>query len=190
MKQTIVAFLFAAASAVPGVFCFIALFVLGVFSNQVEILMYRGLLLAAVAALVHMAILSLALGKRPGAAYLSVSAVALALAANVTFLVVLPVTIDRSVSVYLLGQLARHEGGMTKDELDERLVHQYIDEYGAVARRMREQIISGNVARLGERYVLTAQGRQFIALSRFITDTFHIDAKYVQPTEAASSTSR
>ena len=188
MKHIIIAFFFASVSAIPGVLCFIALFFLGTFSNLVEILMYRGLLLAAIAALANLFLLSFMLRKRPKAEYLSIGAVSMGLAANVIFLVVFPVTIDRSVSIYLLGQLASHDSGMTVKELDERLVHIYVQEYRAVERSMREQVITGNVERSGERYILTSQGKRCMALSHFLTRTFHIDSKYVRPSGHVSDT--
>lgn len=56
---------------------------------------------------------------------------------NVTLLVVFPVTVDRSVTLYLLEQLAREASGLSKGEMRAWLVEQYLDEYGAVSRRMR-----------------------------------------------------
>lgn len=169
---------------VPGVALFFALFALGLLADSQPILMYRGLYLAAAAATLQIAILSLfwrahryhKSAKSP----LVLAAGALALAFNVAFLIVIPVTVDRSVTVFLLGQLASSPKGMNESELRTALVERYVDSYAAVDRRMREQRLSGNVSLDGELYKLTAQGEEFIRFSRAIGAIFGADLRYVK----------
>jgi hypothetical protein len=124
------------------------------------------------------------LRRHPYKTYLLLSATSLALAANLIFLVVFPVTIDRSVSVYLLGQLSKNPKGMTEVELNERLIHQYVEQYQGVNRRMQEQISSGNVQIAGERYLLTPQGRTFIQFCDSVIDIFGVDPRFIRASES------
>jgi hypothetical protein len=173
------AFILSSLGAVPGLVLFIVLFWLGIWATQIPILMYRGLALALIAGFLHTIILMALLNGRPGIESIVIASVSLAFAINVIFLVVVPVTIDRSVSVYLLGQLSMSPEGLTEAQLNHRLINQYVGEFRAVDRRMREQITSGNVRVVRDRYLLTDQGQHFIDFSFRATHIFGIDPRYL-----------
>lgn len=181
-------FLLVILCSLVGTALFTVLFWVDFARDLVPILMYRGLLIGGLAAVVHMLLL---LGLRRIVPFIHdaiiVGAVSVAAAVNLIFLVVIPVTIDRSVTVYLLGQLARAPEGLTESQLRNQLVNQYVDEYGAVDRRMREQILSSNVIELNGRFRLSAQGVQFIRFSRFVGGIFGADLRFIQQ-EPASET--
>jgi hypothetical protein len=168
---------------IPGIALFFALFSVGLLHSSQPILMYRGLYLAAFAATLQISILIAFWRARRyhKSAKLPtiLAASALALAFNVTFLVVIPVTVDRSVTVFLLGQLANSPSGMKGDALRGALVSRYVDSYAAVDRRMHEQQLSGNVSLDGELYKLTPQGERFIKFSRAIGAMFGADLRYI-----------
>jgi len=171
---------------VPGVALFVGLFWAGLCQSKISILMYRGLFLACVAAILHAAFLIASLKRSPHRAHAVASAVSLAFAANVIFLVVFPVTIDRSLTVYLLGQLSEHPAGMTEGELNDQLIRQYVGEYRGVSRRMREQMVTGNVTRDGERFVLTPQGEGFMAFSGVVARLFGVDPRFLRLPNSSS----
>ncbi len=172
-----------AALSLPGGFVFASLFWLGFLKETVPILMYRGLALATVAAALQLFILAqFWRGNRYFAASTAptiIAATALAFGFNVSFLVIVPVTVDRSVTVFLLGQLASSEKGMSAQELRQALVTQYVDQYNAVDRRMREQSLSGNVTAESGVYKLTPQGSLFVDFSRFVGAIFGADLRYI-----------
>ncbi len=184
MTRMISALLLASIATIPGLVFFVALFWLGVLGNTIPVLMYRGIILACIACLAHSTFLWWLLRRHHSREYVILSALSLAFATNVIFLVVVPVTIDRSVSVYLLGQLRDHPAGMTEAELTDQLVHQYVKEYRGVSRRMKEQILSGNVSVSGDRYLLTPQGQTFVSFSDSVTDTFGVDPRYIRSPNA------
>jgi hypothetical protein len=169
--------------SIPGVLIFIALFWAGFLKQSSPILMYRGITLAIAAAALQIVIISKVWqGKYYPAGAKSpivAAATALALAFNIAFLIVVPVTVDRSVTVFLLGQIARSPNGISAADLRQALVSTYVDQYNAVDRRMREQSLSGNVIADGEVYKLTAQGERFINFSRFVGAIFGADLRYV-----------
>lgn len=189
MFRYTLAFASGLALSLPGVILFVLLFWAGVCQNQMSILMYRGLFLACIAAFLHAALLAYVLRISSHREHAVMSAVSLGLSVNVIFLVIFPVTIDRSVSVYLLGQLSGHPAGMTETELSEQLVRQYVVQYRGVDRRMREQISTGNVELQGDRFFLTQQGKNFIYFSGVVTDLFGIDPRFVRSSPLVASPS-
>ena len=105
--------------------------------------------------------------------FLSLSLAALALSFNLTFLIVFPVTFDRSVTTYLLEELA-HKKILSAEQMQSLLINDYVIDKKAVLRRMREQGLSGNVVGEGDRYTLTPQGERFIWVSRGVRWLFGI----------------
>lgn len=165
----------------PGLLLFVGLFWLDVAHSSIPVLMYRGLFLAVIALCAHLLALIPFLAKHRSRDYLILSAISLAFAANTTFLIVFPVTIDRSVSVYLLGQLLTHPSGMTENELSQRLIREYVTEYRGVDRRMQEQMLTGNVKVTEGRYTLTEQGKLFMHFSGLVSNLFSVDPRFVRP---------
>jgi hypothetical protein len=96
------------------------------------------------------------------------------------FLILVPVVVDRSLSGFLLGTMARAGGTLSGQELRERLVDDYVDRYGAVDRRMVEQIASGNVEPTPDgAYRLTSRGRLVLGAMRFVAGAFSLDRRLV-----------
>ena len=90
----------------------------------------------------------------------------LSLSLNLSFLVLFPVTVDRSISVFMLAQMAAHpDDAFTAARMRGIFEGVYLGEYRQIERRMGEQAASGNVIPVGDGYVITPQGRAFIRLS-------------------------
>jgi hypothetical protein len=170
--------------ALPGFVLFILLFALGLLVETFPILFYRGLLFAAVTFGMHLA--GLYFWAYRFSEEVRIAAAAIALSFNVCFLVIFPVTIDRSISVYLLDVIAENELGMTEEELTHRFVQQYVGEYGAIERRLEEQQASRNVAIQNGHVVITDQGRSFLAFSRTIGRLFGTDSKMLPEASSVS----
>lgn len=171
-------------------------FQLGLF-NQIEILFYRGIVDAAVISAALFLLISIVTLTRsklarifcPGFSFRDSFAIALnSMALCITFLIVFPVTIDRSVTVFLLGEMSRApDAAVTATELDGRLRQRYIEELHAVDRRMKEQIVTGNVEQHGDKYILTDQGKRFLQLSGWIARIFHTDATLLKSRDKSDS---
>ena len=151
-----------------------------------EIFFYRGLILLAIGTAFHLAILmyskqKISILKK----YSFANCVAIAMISvsfNATFLIVIPVSLDRSVSVFLLGYLNNHGGRLKRDDLEQGLEKVYLKEYRALDRRLNEQLKSGNIV-LNDKgeVVLTDRGFAFIWVSKRIVHSMNIDDKYVNP---------
>ena len=162
---------------------FLAASAAGLFGD-VSILFYRGLTeLAAIAPVLLVGMILLV--RHPWAARLlsardAVAATLLAVSLNLTFFVLGPVTVDRSVSVFMLSRLAEARAPLTAEDLRLAFAERYLDEWDQVGRRLREQIASGNVDRSSDdRYRLTAQGRSFIRTAQIISRVFGGDPRFV-----------
>jgi hypothetical protein len=162
----------------------VALFWIGAF-QQISIIFYRGLALIGIAEVFCFGVLWLACRKWPVWKMRDVvSACAFAAGAAVCFLIVLPVTVDRSISTFMLTQMAaRPDRAFTAAELQTVFVEVYVKRYNQVERRLQEQEISGNVAPAATGFQITAQGRAFVRFARLLASVFQTDPRFVMPAD-------
>ena len=102
---------------------------------------------------------------------------------NVVIFTHLPVTADRSVTVYMLGFMDNHaDETFTKEELEQQFINQYVIEYGAFDKRLEEQIVSGNVVEVapGE-YQITEGGRFLMDIYGVTVEWYNLDDNLVNP---------
>jgi hypothetical protein len=101
---------------------------------------------------------------------------------NLVLFTHLPVTADRSISVFILGYMDKYPDKIfTKDMFAKVITGKYLYEYGAIDKRLSEQIISGNISRDGSTYTITEQGKFLIKLYGIIVDMFNISKKLISP---------
>lgn len=147
----------------------------------VGILFYRGLILCALSAVLLAILLAVVRRRWPAAEPLAiVAAVAISLSANLMFLIVLPVTIDRSISVFLLAEIDAHRAApLTTPQLEEIFVRHYVRDMRQIDRRVEEQAISGTISVDAGRIRLTPRGERFLKLSRILARLFRTDPRFV-----------
>jgi hypothetical protein len=151
---------------------------------SISILFYRGVVLGLVAAGAT-AIVAVFAARRTNDTALPVAAAAVSLSFNICFLVLLPVTVDRSVTVYLLSTIESRQGeGIDPPTLERKLIGNYVVGWRAVPRRLDEQRRSGNVT-IGRdgKVRLTDQGERFMRLSRLVARLFETDPRFVDATQ-------
>jgi hypothetical protein len=161
-----------------------ALFWLGALQH-ISIVFYRGLALISIAEIFCFAVLWLACRKWPIWKMRDVvSACAFAAGVAVCFLIVLPVTIDRSISTFMLTQMAaRPDRAFTPAELQTVFVDVYVERYHQIERRLEEQKISGNVAPAATGFQITPQGLAFVRFARLLSSVFQTDPRFVMPAD-------
>ncbi|MDB5559562.1 MAG: hypothetical protein JWQ36_2496 [Enterovirga sp.] len=156
----------------------------------IGILFYRGLILALLAAIATGLLMAALIARlrRPGLQLRDAAAAAIvSFSLNVAFLVVVPVTVDRSISVFLLGRLASTgASAYTADEVRRMFVDGYVGEQRQIERRLDEQLASGNIERVGERYRISAQGLAFIRTAQAAAWLFDTDTRLVAPQPASN----
>lgn len=178
-----------AAALALGFGAFVLLFQTDLWSG-VTILFYRGLVLLVVAFLFTLAATATlaGLGRTWGLRRRdALGACVLSLSLNLSAFVILPVTVDRSVSVFLLGQMAAHpEERYTPERARAVFETVYLGALHQMERRLAEQTASGNVAPAADGYVITPQGRAFIRFAGVIARIFRTDTRLIEaapPTE-------
>ena len=162
----------------------IALFWIGALQH-ISIVFYRGLALIGIAEVFCFGFLWLACRKWPTWKMRDVvSACAFAAGAAVCFLIVLPVTIDRSISTFMLTQMAAQpDRAFTPAELRAVFIDVYVERYDQIERRLGEQQISGNVAPVATGFKITPQGLAFVRLARVLSRVFQTDPRFVLPAD-------
>ncbi len=147
----------------------------------VDILFYRGLLLCGVSAVLLGLLLTAAnryLKTMESATI--IAAVAISLSFNLVFLIVLPVTIDRSVSVFMLAEIeARQASAPDTAQLEDGFVQHYVHDMRQIDRRVHEQALSGNITVSDGKIQLTSRGRRFLDLARLLARLFRTDPRFV-----------
>lgn len=153
--------------------------------NNLQVLFYRGI---AVILLVSLFILIIQLLLRRMAFFsrlFSVKDLIMSLVViiciNITIFTHLPVTADRSITVFMLGCMNESRSPLTKEQLQEILIKKYITEYDATGKRLDEQIESGTVVKNGDCYIITHKGRLLMDIYRIVADLYGISKKFAQP---------
>jgi len=99
------------------------------------------------------------------------------------FHLAMPVSIDRSISIFMLSDIAEAPNGLARQQIKDRFITTYIDAYDAFGKRIAEQKAIGNIYEENERYFATGRGRWIVLVSRLIARGLHIDTRFVCPWE-------
>jgi hypothetical protein len=179
------------AAAFAGLLVLLGLFWLGI-AEGIDILFYRGVLLCALAFVVTIVLVAW-IGRRCGrvSSREAIAAGFLSLGLNLSALVIVPVTLDRSVSIFILGYMASHpDESFTTEEIEAALHHVYLGRLNQVERRLREQSLTGNIIHSERSYMVSPQGLAFVAFARRIGWLFDVDSRLMSgdvPTKSAAT---
>lgn len=147
---------------------------------SISLLFYRGVLVAFAGAML-LAMLATLAARRCTVLDLPtvVGAVALSLAFNISFLIVFPVTFDRSITMFLLARIEQRDGQLDAQGLQQVYIHEYLGEMRQIDRRIREQAMSGNIRVEDGRIFITPQGRRLLRGGRVVSIWFDADPRFV-----------
>lgn len=98
----------------------------------------------------------------------------------------IPVTVERSISVYMLSYLdENYPQTITKDQFEKTFYKQYIHDFGAFDKRFREQLDTASIEYVpeGNSYRITDKGRKIVWLFRTFADVFGTEKKLIYPNE-------
>jgi hypothetical protein len=185
MRLTRLALTYAISAAV-GLLLFVALQKLPLF-HSISILFYRGILTGLCAALFLGVFIAIIAKRFRIDLSTAVGAVIASLSLNLCFLVLLPVTVDRSISVFLLARIEQEDGHLTTSALDRLFRDAYLTDLRQIDRRVSEQILSGNISVDATGHIrMTPRGHAFLAFSRYVAASFDTDPRFVDPSIPAS----
>lgn len=173
-----------AAQAAATIVCLL-LFILAMNAppfTTIAILFYRGVAALVVCAVVSGAFLSFVARRRPALcldAGAIVGAALVAFALNLCVFTLGPVTVDRSISVFMLSRFDAASTPLTLDDISGQFTRVYVSDWRQMERRLAEQTASGNLERVGDGYRLTVQGRAFMQTARLMARVFNTDPRFV-----------
>lgn len=151
--------------------------------QSVTILFYRGFLLCIVVAVLVALAASLLWRRRwMEQMPLVIAAAALSFSANLSFLIVIPVTIDRSISVFLLAGIEAETAqgrAVTPERLQSLFVDRYVVGMRQIDRRIDEQSRSGNIVVEQGEIHLTPRGQDFVGFARMVAEFWGTDPRFV-----------
>ena len=150
----------------------------GIF-KKMDVLFYRGIFLLILVVIIIAFILLFLKDK-----YLKINIkdiiciVIVIFSFNLTFFTLVPVTIDRSITVFTLGKFDKAiEKSLTKEEMEKIFIDDYVYEKGAFDKRFKEQVTTGSIKKddNSDKYMLTDRGKTLIKLFELIGRLYNVD---------------
>ena len=151
-----------------------------------HVLMYRGIVMIVLAGILA-SVLLVVFKKWRKIEWLSAKDVVLVFiltcSINMVFFTLIPVTVERSVSVFMLSYMDTYsDRTYTEDQVAEIFVEKYVNEYGAFEKRFDEQLTTGTIVQNADgTYSITDKGRFIVKMFRAISDVFETDKRLVEP---------
>jgi hypothetical protein len=96
-----------------------------------------------------------------------------------SFLMTLPVVIDRSITLHFLGYLSKHSSAKV-DEIRADFIDGFVIKAAAIEKRMDEQEATGNVKIIDGRVYVTSKGKLMHVVFDDLATYFKIKPTYVE----------
>lgn len=100
---------------------------------------------------------------------------------NLLWLLVCIISLDRSLSVFILCYMDEYQNDMSEDDIEEVFQEVFVEKYGMLERRFHEQIKTGNITCEEGKYRLTDRGRGFVKIFRKMSHIYNVDKRFTEP---------
>lgn len=101
---------------------------------------------------------------------------------NLAFHGTVTTSLDRAISVFLLGYSYKIDRPFTTDDWKNEFQQVYVKKYGAIERRVAEQLASGNIEKTPDgKMVLTAKGKKTVASWLVFNRILNVNNRFVSP---------
>jgi hypothetical protein len=97
-----------------------------------------------------------------------------------SFNITIPALLDRSISYYIIGVTAI-EGESNVAQYKTAFFNGFINNNGAIEKRLNEQVISGNIVCLDGACRLSDRGYMIYKANVFMASVLRLDTRYVKP---------
>lgn len=103
---------------------------------------------------------------------------------NMLFFTHVPVTADRSISVFMLGYMADNEEKcFSEEEIEDYFIERYVKDYGAFEKRFHEQVETGTIEEVASgKYQITESGVKLMKMYEKVAEIYGIDDKLIHST--------
>ena len=164
---------------------FIGLFHTAMFKDM-EVLMYRGIVFLMITGVVAGVIMGII---RKFWGFVTIRDIIMMFCifccVNMVFLTLIPVTVERSVSVFMLSYMQENKDQtFTEESVGEVFTTKYVEDYGAFEKRFEEQVVTGTIVQNEDgTYSITPKGEFVVEAFRTIAEWFDTDRRLVYPNE-------
>lgn len=102
--------------------------------------------------------------------------------ANMLWLSLCVVSLDRSLSVYMLCYMDSSQSQLDADSFKEHCKEQFVNEYEMIDRRYEEQIASKNIEIDENNQIhMTPSGKRMVKIFRVVGRLYHTDDRFTNP---------
>ena len=164
---------------------FVLLFHTGILKGM-EVLMYRGIVFIIITGLLSAVTMAVI---RKFWKFISIRDIIMMFVifccVNMVIFTLIPVTVERSVSVFMLSYMDENsDKSFTKEDVEEIFTEKYVRDFGAFEKRFEEQIATGTLKDNGDgTYSITDSGRKIVGMFWMVADWFNTDKRLVYPNE-------
>ena len=164
---------------------FIGLFHTGILKNM-EVLMYRGVVFIVITGLIAAVVMGIV---RKFWGFITIRDIIMMFVifccVNMVIFTLVPVTVERSVSVFMLSYMEENsDQTFTQESVGEVFTSKYVEDYGAFEKRFNEQIVTGTIEENADgTYSITPRGKFIVEAFRTIAEWFDTDRRLVYPNE-------
>ena len=104
---------------------------------------------------------------------------------NMVLFTLVPVTVERSVSVFMLSYMEENsDQTFTQESVGEVFTSKYVNDYGAFEKRFNEQVETGTIKQNPDgTYSITESGKFVVKAFRTVAGWFDTDRRLVYPNE-------
>ena len=102
---------------------------------------------------------------------------------NMVLFTLIPVTVERSVSVFMLSYMESFSKESYNEEKMTKIFEDiYVDEFSAFKKRFDEQIVTGTIEEVSkDEYKINKRGKFIVTMFRTVAEWFNMDTKLVYP---------
>jgi hypothetical protein len=96
---------------------------------------------------------------------------------NMVVFTLFPVTVERSVSVFLLSSMDAHDDHVySKEEIENLLEEDYIEKNNAVDKRAMEQLETGSIEEINGGYRITERGKFIVSMFKLCSEIYNCNS--------------
>lgn len=88
-------------------------------------------------------------------------------------------SLDRAISVYFISLMNHEKNGLTSKEIKTNFYEEYFEAEKAIERRIKEQLITGNIVNRDEKYFITKRGKITFKIFVVLSKLFNIKNNYL-----------
>lgn len=99
---------------------------------------------------------------------------------NIFVFCMVPVTLERSISVFMLNDMNNKGNEYTKEEIEQVFIDKYVYEYEAFEKRFEEQLYTGTISYNQGKYTISDKGKKMVDMFYLIKILYNVTGKILE----------